>query len=107
MLQWFAYITVSVTYILRCNMFKTGTNDDYSFQRFKNKLGKLTDMIEFCEFPLLFLEILSAVTSIQYLWRLYGKKCEIWGSSMNGIEWMVWMVWMVCVVWYLVEFWIR
>ena len=107
MLQWFAYITVSVTYILRCNMFKTGTNDDYSFQRFKNKLGKLTDMIEFCEFLLLFLEILSAVTSIQYLWRLYGKKCEILGSSMNGIEWMVWMVWMVCVVWYLVEFWIR
>ena len=48
-------------------MFKTGTSDDYSFQRFKNKLGKLTDMIEFCEFPLLFLEILSAVTSIQYL----------------------------------------
>ena len=45
-----------------------------TFQILKNKIDKLVGIIDFGEFPSLFLESLSAVTSMQYVCCLYEKK---------------------------------
>ena len=55
-----------------------------TFQRLKNKLEELTDMIYFGEFPSLSLESLSVVTSIQYVCYFYEENKS--GSSVNELR---------------------
>ena len=44
-----------------------------TFQTLKNKIDKLTDMIDFGEFPSLSLESLSVVTSMHHVCYLYEE----------------------------------
>ena len=44
-----------------------------AFQTLKNKTDEMTDMIDFGEFPSLFLESLYVVTSIQFVCYLYKQ----------------------------------
>ena len=58
-----------------------------TFQRLKNKLEELTDMIYFGEFPSLSLESLSVVTSIQYVCYLHEENKS--GSSVNELRYRI------------------
>ena len=55
-----------------------------TFQALKNRMGKLTDMIGFGEFPSLSLESLSVITSMHYQCCLYEKNKS--GSSVNELR---------------------
>ena len=54
-----------------------------TFQTLKNKIDKLVGIIDFGEFSSLFLESLSAVTSMQYV--IFMKKNKS-GSSVNELQ---------------------
>ena len=55
-----------------------------TFQRLKNKLDNLTDIINFGESPSLSLESLSVVTSIQYVCYCYDENKS--DSSVNELQ---------------------
>ena len=64
--------------------FKTGPKTSFrTFQKLKNKLDKRVGIIDFGEFSSLFLESLSAVTSMQYV--IFMKKNKS-GSSVNELQ---------------------
>ena len=55
-----------------------------AFQTLKNKIDKVTDMIDYCEFPSLALESPLVVTPIQFECYLYEPHKP--GLNMNGLR---------------------
>ena len=71
---------------VRCDSVSTFSHIEKiaTFQTLKNKIDKLTDIIDFGEFPSLSLESLSVAASMHYVCHLYEENKS--GSKVNELR---------------------